>query len=271
MGVSNWLVMLWAAFRRDVKIALTYRLAFVLRFLSTLFQVVVFYFISKLVTGSPPGLEQYDGNYFAYALIGLAFVRLFNLSLSGYAGAITEAQQMGTLEAQALLPTPLPVLIFGANLWPYLYAFGETLVYLLLGLLLGAPLAGANVGAALVIALLASLAISGLGLMGAAMILVYKRGNAVSWVVEAAAGLLAGTYFPPELLPDPLQKLSYLLPHTYALAGLRGALLNGDSWRQLAPSMLVLVGFTVVLLPIGVISLRWALGRAQVKGNLAQY
>jgi hypothetical protein len=31
------------------------------------------------------------------------------------------------------------------------------------------------------------------------------------------------------------------------------------------------VGFTVVLLPIGVISLRWALGRAQIKGNLAQY
>ena len=271
MGVSNWLIMLAASFRRDVKIALTYRLAFVLRFLSTLFQVVVFYFISKLVTGTPPGLEQYDGNYFAYALIGLAFVRLFNISLSGYAGAITEAQQMGTLEAQALLPTPLPVLIFGANLWPYLYAFGETLVYLLLGMALGAPLAGANVSAAVAIALLASLAISGLGLMGAAVILVYKRGNAVSWVVEAAAGLLAGTSFPPQLLPEPLQKLSYLLPHTYALAGLRGALLNGDSWMELAPSMLALVGFTIVLLPIGVISLRWALGQAQVKGNLAQY
>ena len=271
MGVSNWLFMLGETFRRDVKIALTYRLAFVLRFLSTLFQVVVFYFISKLVTGSPPGLAEYGGNYFAYALIGLAFVRLFNISLSGYANAITEAQQMGTLEAQALLPTPLPVLIFGANLWPYLYALGETLVYLLLGLVLGAPLAHANVLAALVIALLASLAISGLGLMGAAMILVFKRGNAVSWLVEAAAGLLAGTYFPPELLPAPLQKLSWLLPHTYALAGLRQALLNGASWAALAPGMLVLLGFALVLLPMGVMSLRWALGRAQVKGNLAQY
>ncbi len=271
MDVSNWLIMLWAAFRRDVKIALTYRLAFVLRFLSTLFQVAVFYFISKLVTGSPPGLDQYNGNYFAYALVGLAFWRLFGISLSGYAGAITEAQQMGTLEAQALLPTPLPVLIFGANLWPYLYAFGETLTYLLLGMLLGAPLAGANPLAALLIALLASLAISGLGLMGAAMILVFKRGNAVSWVVEAAAGLLAGAYFPPELLPPPLQKLSWLLPHTYALTGLRGALLNGDSWSQLAPAMLALLAFVIVLLPAGVISLRWALGRAQIKGNLAQY
>ncbi len=271
MGVSNWLRMLWVTFRRDVKIAITYRLAFVLRLLSTVFQVVVFYFISKLVTGSPPGLEPYDGNYFAYALIGLAFVRLFNIGLSGYAGVITEAQQMGTLEAQALLPTPLPVLIFGANLWPYLYAFGETLVYLLLGLLLGAPLAGANVLAALVIALLACLAISGLGLMGAAVILVFKRGNAVSWVVEAAAGLLAGTYFPPQILPPPLQKLSWLLPHTYALAGLRQALLNGASWTQLTPFMLALVGFAAVLLPAGVISLRWALDRAQVKGNLAQY
>jgi ABC-2 type transport system permease protein len=271
MGVKSWLLMLGETFRRDVKIALTYRLAFVLRFLSTLFQVVVFYFISKLVTGTPPGLEQYGGNYFAYALIGLAFVRLFNISLSGYAGAITEAQQMGTLEVQALLPIPLPVLIFGANLWPYLYALGETLVYLLLGLLLGAPLAQANVGAALLIALLASLAISGLGLLGASMILVFKRGNAVSWGVEAAAGLLAGTYFPPELLPAPLQKLSWLLPHTFALVGLRQALLNGATWAELIPEMMVLLGFAAVLLPAGVLGLRWALGRAQIKGNLAQY
>ena len=271
MAVKNWGFMLAAAFRRDVKIALSYRLAFVLRFLSTLFQVAVFYFISQLVTGAPAGLARYDGNYFAYALVGLAFLRLFSISLTGYAGAITEAQQMGTLEAQALLPTPLPVLIFGANLWPYLYALGETALFLLLGWALGAPLAGANLGAALALALLASLAISGLGLMGAAMILVFKRGNAVSWAVEAAAGLLAGTYFPIQLLPQPLQKFSALLPHTYALAGLREALLNGASWADLTTNMLALVGFAAVLLPAGVLALRWALSRAQIKGNLAQY
>jgi len=271
MAVKQGAVMLWMTFRRDVRIALSYRLAFGLRFLSTLFQVIVFYFISKLVTGTPVGLERYGGGYFAYALIGLAFLHLFNISLSGYAGAITEAQQMGTLEAQALLPTPLPVLIFGANLWPYLYALGETLVYLLLGMALGAPLAGANVWGALLIALLASVAISGLGLMGAAIILVFKRGNAVSWLVEAAAGLLAGIYFPPELLPDPLQKLSYLLPHTYALAGLRQALLNDASFAQLTPTLLALLGFGLALLPAGALSLQWALRRAQIKGNLAQY
>ncbi len=271
MAANNWGSMLWMTFRRDVRIALTYRLAFVLRFLSTLFQVVVFYFISKLVTGSPAGLERYGGDYFAYALIGLAFLRLFNISLTGYANAITEAQQMGTLEAQALLPTPLQILIFGANLWPYLYAFGETIVYLLLGLALGAPLAGANVLGAVVVALLASVAISGLGLMGASVILVFKRGNAVSWVVEAAAGLLAGAYFPPELLPGPLQKLSYLLPHTFALAGLRQALLTGASFAQLMPSLLALLAFALVLVPAGVLSLQWALRRAQIKGNLAQY
>lgn len=271
MDVRVWPTMLWETFRRDVRISLTYRLAFVLRFLSTLFQVAVFYFISKLVTGPQPGLDHYEGGYFAYALIGLAFMRLFNISLSGYAGMLTESQQMGTLEAQALLPVPLPLLIFGANLWPYLYAFGETLLYLLLGLALGAPLAGANVPAALVVAVLASMAISGLGLMGAALILVFKRGNAVSWAVEAAAALLAGVYFPPQLLPQPVQKLSLLLPHTYALAGLRGALLNGDPFTKLLPSLLALLAFTLLLMPLGVIALAWALKQAQSKGNLAQY
>ncbi|HEY80646.1 MAG TPA: ABC transporter permease [Caldilineae bacterium] len=271
MGVRDWPAILWETFRRDVRIALTYRLAFVLRFLSTLFQVAVFYFISKLVAGPQPGLENYQGGYFAYALIGLAFIRLFSISLSGYAGKLTEAQQIGVLEAQALLPVPLPLLIFGSNLWPYLYAFGETALYLLLGLVLGAPLAGANAPGALVIALLASVAISGLGIMGAALILAFKRGNAVSWVVEAAAALLSGVYFPPQILPQPVQKLSLLLPHTYALKGLREALLNGASFAQLTQPILVLAGFSLALIPLGAAALAWALRQAQIKGDFAQY
>lgn len=138
-------------------------------------------------------------------------------------------------------------------------------------MLLGVSLAGANVTAAVLILLSASLAISGLGLMGAALILLYKRGNAVAWAVEAAMALLSGVFFPPQLLPAPLQKLSLLLPQTYALEGLRGTLLQGRSTLALLPDMGMLALFALALIPAGVLALRCAYRQAQVRGSLAQY
>ncbi len=261
-----------SCFRRDWRIARSYRLAFVLRLLGTVFQVVVFFFISQLVgVAQHPALTAYEGNYFAYVLIGLAFQRFFNLSLAGYATGLTEAQQTGTLEAQAVLPVSLPWLVAGSNLWPYLYATAETILYLLLGAVLGAPLAGANLLGASLVTLLACFAISGLGLMGAAVILVYKRGNAVAWGVEAAAALLSGVFFPPELLPAPLPQLSALLPQTHALVGLRAALLEGAPTTALWPQLAILALFSLVLLPIGILTLNWSYRQAQMKGSLAQY
>lgn len=264
------MAVLRACLQRDFRIARSYKLAFLLRFFGAFFQIVVFFFISRLMgAGVSPALNAYGGNYFAYVLIGLAFQRLFSLSLSGYADVIGEAQQTGTLEAQAVLPVPLPLLVAGANLWPFLYALAETTLYLLLGAALGASITAANLLGALGILLLACAAISGLGFMGAALILLFKRGNAVAWAVEAAAALLAGVYFPPELLPGPLKNLSAFLPHTYALAGLRSALL-----QDVAPSTSTLpplAGFSLILLPAGVLALRWAYRQAQLRGNLAQY
>ena len=271
LKTSPWSLLV-ACLLRDWRIARSYRLALLLRLLSTVFQVAVFFFISKLMgMAASPALEDFGGDYFAYVLIGLAFQRLFTISLTGYASAVGEAQRTGTLEAQAILPVSLPILITGANLWPFLYATAETFVYLLLGVLLGVSLAGANVAGAVAIALLASIAISGLGFMGAAIILLYKRGNAVAWVVEATTALVAGVYFPPEILPAPLQKLSLLLPQTYALTGIRSALLQSATLSQLLPTLAILAGFAIILVPLGVVAIHITYRKAQDKGSLAQY
>lgn len=262
---------LTAGFLRDWRIGRSYRLAFVLRFLGTAFQVIVFYFIGRLLGEDHPALAPYGGNYFAYVLIGLAFQRLFHLSLAGYGAGIGEAQQTGTFEAQLLWPVSWPWLVVSFNLWPYAYALVETFLYLLLGVLLGAPLTGANWVGALLVAFIACVAVSGLGLMGAGLIIVVKRGNAVAWVVEAATALLAGVYFPTALLPDPLPRLALLLPQTYALRGLRNALLLTENTAALVSDLLVLAGYALVLVPIGVLTLHLACRWAQAQGSLAQY
>src|SRR5438128_1912272 len=73
------------------------------------------------------------------------------------------------------------------------------------------------------------LALSGIGLASAGIILVTKQGDPVTWFVGITSGFLGGVVFPIEVLPAPIHRVALLLPTTHALAALRQALINGAS------------------------------------------
>ena len=77
--------------------------------------------------------------------------------------------------------------------------------------------------------------------------------------------------FPISVLPEWLRTISYLLPITYSLSGMRHALLQGYSLSALAPEITALMVFSVVLVPLGLLSFKYAVKRAKVDGSLVQY
>ena len=73
---------------------------------------------------------------------------------------------------------------------------------------------------------------TGLGLMAASMIyMIDARGGCdpIQFVVETIAGLVAGVYFPLQVLPVWAQWLAHIIPHTYVLDGARRALYGAES------------------------------------------
>jgi ABC-2 type transport system permease protein len=83
--------------------------------------------------------------------------------------------------------------------------------------------------------------------------------------------LLAGVYYPVEVLPDWLQAISRLLPATYSTAALRRVMLGSGSFSTGMQDLLALVGFALLLLPVGLVALRIAVRWAKIDGSLAQY
>jgi ABC-2 type transport system permease protein len=263
-----------AAFlKRDLSQALSYRLSFLMQLGSIIFSVAIFYFLSQLLGGAvAPQLEAYGGDYFSFVLIGLAFTGFLGLSLSSFAQSIREGQMMGTLEIMLLSPTRLSAILFSSSVWAYLLTTLRVVVYLLVGVLVfGANLGQANVPAALVIMLLSIASFSGIGILSAALVLIVKKGDPVSWLLGGASSLLAGVYYPISVLPDWLEPLSHILPLTYALDAMRLAMLKGYSLYELRFDILVLLGFTVVLTPLAFLVFRRALKRAKMEGSLIQY
>ena len=261
---------LWAMLVRDLRIDTSYRLAFLLQFAGVLFSVLIFYFLSDLIGGEVSA--QIDGgDYFSYVLIGIAFSGYLGVGLNSFASALRNAQTTGTLEALMMTPTRPATVVIGSAAYSYLFTTLRVLVYLALGALLGVKLSFANWPAAGVGLILAIIAFASIGIMAAGVILVLKRGDPITWLVANLATLLGGVYYPITILPDWLQPIARLLPIPYALNVMRGALLRGATWGNLAPDLLILLGFCVVLFPLAMLVFTLALRKARQDGSLTHY
>ena len=109
------------------------------------------------------------------------------------------------------------------------------------------------------------------GLIAAAFTLRTKRPEPVGAIAGALTYLFSGVFVPVALLPPAMQVISYLLPFTYGLQALRGALLQGRGLAGVWQEIAALLIFTVALLPIALFSLRAATRHLRQSGALGHY
>ncbi len=259
--------------RKSFISATSYKLSFVMEFLNIFFSVAMFFFMSKLFgTAFIPHLEAYGGDYFSFVLIGIALNDYLGLAQGSMAGTIRGGQVMGTLEAMLVTQTEIPTIIFSAPLYSYIWTSIKVAAYLAVGVLgFSMNMQSANYGGALLILILTILAYSCVGIISACFIMVLKRGDPITWVFTTLSGLLGGLYYPISVLPEWLQKISHFLPITYALEGMRLALLKGHTVAQLKNNILALALFSIIMLPISIASFKYAVKKAKMDGSLTQY
>jgi ABC-2 type transport system permease protein len=262
-----------AYLKRDLRTEASYRFSFFLQFFGIFFSVAVFYFISKMLgPAAMPYLANYGGDYFSFVIIGLALAEYSGVGVSSFANSLRQAQTAGTLEAMLTTPTSLYTIILSSSLWDYLLTTLRVLVYLLVGLFfMGMRLANPNYLAAVLILLLTIIVFSSLGVIAASFIMVLKRGDPVTWAFSAFSSLLGGVYYPITVLPEWMQAIAKILPITYSLDGMRQALLNGASVRELGIDILALTLFSLLLFPLSLFAFRLAVRRAKVEGSLTHF
>jgi len=258
---------------KDFVSASSYRFSFVSQWFGIFFAALTFFFLSKLFGRAViPYVEPYGGDYFSFVIIGIAFASYLQVSLSGFSRCIREAQVLGTLECLLVTQTEIPTIIISSSLYSFLLTSVRVLVYLLFGVLLfGLKIGGGNFGGALVILLLTIVAFSGLGIISASFVMVFKRGDPLTWLFSNASWLLGGVFYPVNVLPEWLQKVSFLLPITHSLEGMRMALLNGYTLKALLPNIIPLLAFIMVVLPMSLLAFNYAVRRAKIEGSLIQY
>ena len=110
-----------------------------------------------------------------------------------------------------------------------------------------------------------------MGIISAAFILLFKRGNPLNWIFNVGSWLLGGVILSRErssrVGPEGLR----LHPHDACLEALRILLLGRGNLRMTADHLVCLAAWAATALPLGCAFFVYALKRARAKGSIGHY
>lgn len=263
--------MVWAFVRRDWLLARSYRLPFVMGAIQSVVSVGFLYYLARLVG---PRIDRVAGpvagGYFAYAVLGTIALATLTSAMTSVAHRLRTDQTTGTLEALFTAPVSPALTVIGSAAYPTLFAVAVAAVQLVLAIAIGVrfdtgPVALLATVADVVLALALGAAV---GMLLAAFVVVFKRGETATALASSALSLIGGVYYPVHELPGPLEDLARAVPFTWVLQILRDTLL-----RHQVPvgDLLGLAAAAIVAVPLAVAVLDRALTHARRRGTLAQY
>jgi ABC-2 type transport system permease protein len=262
-----------AFLRRDLLVLLSYRVAFVSDIVGLLGQILVFYFIGKMI--APSSLPTYGGTdvtYLEFASVGIAIGVFLQVGFQRVSTAIRGEQLMGTLESVMMTPTAPSTVQLGSVAFDLIYVPLRTAIFLgAVAVVFGIHFDASGIAPAIVVLLAFIPFVWGIGIASAGMVLTFRRGAGAAGVALIGIGLLSGAYFPLDLLPGWLQAIADFNPMALAVNGMRESLLGGSGWSEVGGILARLVPLSAVSLVLGLFVFRAALRRERAQGTLGLY
>lgn len=207
-----------------------------------------------------------------YLLVGTLVWRFLSSIFYWVTEVVAIERWEGTIEYTLMAPVPRVFHLLGHTTFAVVYSMIFTgLILIATAFLFDLDLSVANIPGSIVVLLAGSISFVGIGVMGAVLPLLFpERGAQMTHIIVATLLLISGVYYPVEVLPELLQKLSVLSPAWYVLEGSRAALLEGaemsELWQYIWPTLLL----AVIAVPGGLRIFSMAEHYAKRKGKLAR-
>jgi ABC-2 type transport system permease protein len=176
----------------------------------------------------------------------------------------------GTIEYTFMAPLSRPTHLFGMGFFAIGYGVVRAaLLFVTVAAIVGLSLPGANYAGALLVLAVASVAFLGIGMMTAVLPLISpEKGTQLGFVAQGLMLVVSGIYYPTSVLPQWMQWLSTISPATYALRGMRAAILDGASAGALWADVWPLLVIGAVAVPLGLETFRRGERYAKRHGKL---
>jgi ABC-2 type transport system permease protein len=237
-------------------------------FLWTVANTLTVVFIAKGVeaTGGRLDVERQT----ASLLIGAVIWAYLGIVFEILTETVAWERWEGTIEYTFMAPLPRAVHLLGMGAFAVLYGVIRTAaLFAVVAVFFGLTFPGADFGAALLLLAVASVSFVGVGMVTAVLPLISpEKGAQLGFIAQGLLLVVSGVYYPVDIMPGWMQAISTISPATYALHGIRAAVLDGAGagavWGDLWP--LIVLG--IVAIPAGLAVFRAGERYAKRHGKL---
>jgi ABC-2 type transport system permease protein len=176
----------------------------------------------------------------------------------------------GTIEYTFMAPLSRIVHLGGMGV--FAVAYGVLRAGLLFGVIASffdLEMPQANYVSALVVLAVASISFIGIGMMTAVLPLISpEKGTQLGFIAQGMLLVVSGVYYSVEILPGFMQALAVVSPATYALEGIREAILEGASVGDLLAELWILAVIGAISVPLGLAIFKLGETHAKRHGKL---
>ena len=261
---------LFALFKRDLLEYVSYKFTFVFDLVKVVFLVLFLFFIGRLFGGTKTFyLQEYNYNYFSFAIVGVAFSYYLTAGLFSLSSIIDTERLNGSFEPLLLsLGSPYTLIIYSL-----LLGFGVATINVFAYFFIAKFVFGLNILWGRIFFSLAVLGIFlilfyGLGVFIASFSLFFRQANSLFSYLDIALKFISGVFFPVSVFPVWFKKVNVLNPFVGFFNIQRDILIKGGSFTLLIPRLEKMFFLSILILAISIFCFKFSLEKAKKEGYL---
>ena len=176
----------------------------------------------------------------------------------------------GTIEYTFMAPLSRVVHLGGMGVFAVLYGvIRAALLFTMIAFFFDLQMPDANFVSAMVVLAVASVSFIGIGMMTAVLPLISpEKGAQLGFIAQGMLLVVSGVYYSVDILPEPMQWVATISPATYALEGIRAAILDGAGVGELWDEIWKLILIGAISIPLGMLIFRRGERYAKRHGKL---
>ena len=191
--------------------------------------------------------------YIDYLLPGVLAMTMFMSSMLGLGNSIAGERERGELARLFMTPTSISSVLSGKIISQVVKEMIRAVVLILSAVLIFNAVINGSFALLVLVMLISVLCFVGFGMMISATSKTQEDYIQIVMPIAMPMMFICGVFFPKETMPWLLQKISYLLPLTYANDAFRAVMLQGAGLNSIALDLGVLLFFTLLFFVVGVV------------------
>ena len=271
--MNNILSIIKASFRKDLLFQLSYRLSFFTEILFAFLLIIFLFFLSQSFSFSEDSVyRDYKGEFFLFSITGFTIVNLMGQCYASITNNLREAQSFGFLEELYVSDNKFLAIFLSACAYTFVKSFIRlVIIFLISWFLSNQMLSIENILFLLAICILSLISFIGIALIGISIILVFKKGDYLSFIFVGGSLILSGAIYPNDVLPEYLILFAEALPLTHTLEIIRNELVEISSEPSANYPIMKLVVLSIFYLLLGYVLAIKSLSFSRQKGNVGDY